>query len=93
MIVPPKLKQHLNQQVTTIAICWKVKLTNNHVLGFTNLDQDLIIDNVTYEASAGFVPSKVDYYRRLPQNFQIETVINSNKILKEEVIKGKFDDA
>ena len=51
------LNTHLQGELTTLALCWKVTAVDNTVLGFTSHTADLVIDSVTYKSTTGISPS------------------------------------
>ncbi len=53
------LKDHLSGELLTIATCWKLILIGGKVMGFTDYDEDLNIDNVIYKSSSGFTASSI----------------------------------
>lgn len=48
------LLAHLTQAVTTLTTCWRIVRTDGVVFAFTTLDEDLVIDGVTYLSTSGF---------------------------------------
>ncbi len=86
------LKEHLAKEVLTIATCWKLKLTDETVMGFTDHDKDLNIDSVFYKSSSGFTKSSVILNSNLKSdNLEIHGVINSDEITEEDVLTGRYD--
>ncbi|WP_264337970.1 DUF2163 domain-containing protein [Wolbachia endosymbiont (group A) of Cheilosia soror] len=53
------LKNHLAGELLTTATCWKLKLAGGEVMGFTDYDEDLNIDNILYKSSSGFTASSI----------------------------------
>ncbi|MFN7451682.1 MAG: DUF2163 domain-containing protein, partial [Alphaproteobacteria bacterium] len=53
------LSNHLAQEVTTLATCWKVTRRDGAVLGFTDHDKTLTFQGVTYKAQTGMTPTAV----------------------------------
>lgn len=47
------LTAHLASEVTTLAACWKLTLTDSTVMGFTDHTSDLTISSQLYVASTG----------------------------------------
>jgi hypothetical protein len=45
---------HIAGEVTTLATCWRLERTDGWVCGFTDHDQDIGYDGLTYVASTGF---------------------------------------
>jgi uncharacterized phage protein (TIGR02218 family) len=86
------LEVHLASEVTTLATCWKLKRRDNTVMGFTNLDRDIVYESVTYKAASGFTPSAVESRSSLAvDNLDIEGMINASAITEADILAGKYD--
>lgn len=86
------LKNHLAQEVTTLATCWKATLTNGTVFGFTEYDKDLTIDGTVYYASTGYTPSSIASTNNLAvDNLEVEGLLNSDAITEADLIAGLWD--
>lgn len=91
-ILDPTLTNHLQQEVTTLCWCWQITRTDGVILGFTNLDFNLIIDGVTYKAATGFTPSAIATDSSLSvNNLEISSVLNDASIKATDLIGGRFD--
>jgi hypothetical protein len=44
------LLDHLSEQSTNLAMCWKITKDNKVIQGFTDYDQNLVIEGVVYKA-------------------------------------------
>lgn len=86
------LKNHLAGELLTTATCWKLKLAGGEVMGFTDYDEDLNIDNILYKSSSGFTASSIILNSDLKtDNLEIEGILNSADIKEEDVLSGKYD--
>ncbi len=86
------LEDHLAQEVTTLATCWKVTRRDGTVLGFTDHDRNLTVGAVTYMAATGFTPTAVSSSAALNvDNLDVEGVLDSSAISEEEVMAGIYD--
>ncbi len=86
------LKNHLAGELLTTATCWKLKLADGEVMGFTDYDEDLNIDNILYKSSSGFTASSIILNSDLKtDNLEIEGILNSGDIKEEDVLSGKYD--
>ena len=82
----------LSGEVTTAAWCWKLTLKNGTVYGFTDHDTDLVIDDVTYEAATGFLPSAVDSSNNMAvDNLDVEGYLSSARITADDLATGRYD--
>mgnify|MGYP001166294632 CR=1 FL=1 len=86
------LQDHLAGSVTTLATCWKVTRADTAVLGFTDLDRDLVIDEITFKAATGFTASSVQSKSDFSvDNMELEGVVSSDDIAEQDVLNGKYD--
>lgn len=86
---------HIAQDAQTLAMCWKLTRTNGAVLGFTNHHEDMVVSGVTYLAASGMVRSTaVSGASDLSvANTDVETILDSDYIDREDMLAGKYDDA
>ncbi|NSM56351.1 DUF2163 domain-containing protein [Wolbachia endosymbiont of Atemnus politus] len=86
------LKNYLAGELLTIAMCWKLTLIDGKVMGFTDYDENLSIDNILYKSSSGFTASSIILNSNLKtDNLEIEGILNSDDIKEEDVLSGKYD--
>lgn len=86
------LKNHLAGELLTIATCWKLTLAGGKVMGFTDYDEDLSIDNILYKSSSGFTASSIILNSDLKtDSLEIEGILNSDDIKEEDILSGKYD--
>jgi uncharacterized phage protein (TIGR02218 family) len=86
------LAAHLAQEVTTLATCWKLTRRDGAVLGFTDHDQDVLFDGVTYQAESGFTPSAVQNSGDLRvDNLDLEGVLRAGSLREEDIRAGLYD--
>lgn len=86
------LRNHLAQEVTTVATCWKLTRRDGLVLGFTSHDRDLVVDDITYVASAAFQASAITSSLGLTaDNYDLEGVLNSEAITDDDILAGRYD--
>ena len=82
----------MQTDVTTIAWCWNLTLQDGAVMGFTNHDRDLVINNITYEASSGFEPTAVDTTNDMAtDNLDVTGMLDSERIKTTDIANGRFD--
>ena len=86
------LQTHIASEVTSMATCWKLKRRDNSVLGFTNLDRDIVFDSITYQASTGFTPSAVANTASLSvDNLDVQGMLSASSITEADIMAGKYD--
>lgn len=88
------LLAHIQQQDATLATCWKVTLTSGTILGFTDHDQPLVVDGVTYEAQGGYSASDVASGSNLDvDNLEVAGFLESPSITEDDLRAGVWDNA
>lgn len=91
-VISPELKAHLSQEVTTLAHCWKISRRDGVVQGFTEHDQNIIFDGVTYLAASGFTPTAVDHSAALNvDNLDVEGMLDSAFLQEADLHAGRYD--
>jgi uncharacterized phage protein (TIGR02218 family) len=88
----PSFENHLAEEVTTLATCWKLTRVDGAVMGFTDHTSDLLVDAVTYQAATGFSPSSVESKDRFSvDNLDITGILDSAAITEADIMSGKYD--
>lgn len=92
--VSPALAAHISGEVTTLATCWRLDRTDGWVRGFTDHDQDIVFESVTYVASTGFLPSAVKSGSDLSvDNLDVEGFLDDDALKAADLSSGLFDGA
>jgi len=79
---------------TTIVRGWKLTRMDGQVLAFTDCDVDLVVDGVTYEASAALTPSEAVSSLGLAVDEQeVEGGLASDSITEIDLARGVYDGA
>jgi uncharacterized phage protein (TIGR02218 family) len=90
--IPSGLLAHYQQGTTTIAACWKLTRQDGQVFGFTEHDNDLVIDGITYLAKTGFTPTAVQTQSKLAvDNLNANGILDSVIIQEQDLASGKWD--
>lgn len=84
----------VDQDLTTIAFCWKVERRDGVCLGFTSHDRDLFIDGLHYRAAPGMLPSAIS----ISDGFDADTLdiagaLSSRAISEADLSAGRWDRA
>jgi len=88
------LAAHIAQEVTTLAACWKLTRRDGMVLGFTDHDANIVMEDILFKASTGMTPTAVTSSLGLSvDNMDIEGLLNDEAITEQDVISGKYDHA
>ena len=92
--IPASLQAHLDTGATTLAHVWKLERRDGVSLGFTDHDDDLVIDGFTYEAAAGVSASAIESTGGLAvDNLDILGALISDRLSEDDLVGGLFDDA
>lgn len=82
----------LSKEVTTLATCWKMTRRDGQVAGFTDFDQNIVVDSLTYEAKTGFSPTAIASSANLNvDNLDVEGMLSAESIRAEDVLAGIYD--
>jgi uncharacterized phage protein (TIGR02218 family) len=84
----------IDQDLTTIAFCWRVERADGVCLGFTSHDRDLVVAGLGYRAAPGMLPSAVS----ISDGFDADTLdvagaLTSDAINAEDLMAGRWDRA
>lgn len=88
------LAAHLESGATTLCHCWKLQPTSGPAIGFTDHDEAVSFDGVTYEADAGFTASEME--QRLGfavDNMEARGALRSDQLDPVRLRTGYFDQA
>lgn len=90
--ISAELKEHLGQEVTTLATCWKLTRRDATVLGFTDHDENIVYDSLTYEAATGMTPSAITSSASLNvDDVEVEGMLDSSTITETDLQAGLYD--
>ncbi len=88
------LAAHLATGTTTVCRAWSVTRGDGVTLGFTDHDQDLVIDGLVYSASAGLSARAVEQTTGLAaDNSEAVGLLSDPAIREEDIRAGLFDGA
>lgn len=88
------LRDHLAQEVTTLATCWMITRRDGVRQYFTDHDADLTIDGAHYLAAMGMVPSAVTSQLGMAvDNLEIEGMLSAEGIAGDALLQGLYDHA
>lgn len=90
--ISTELQAHLAGECLTLAHCWKITRTDGEVMGFTEHDQDLIYETVTYQATTGFTPTAIASQSSLAvDNLDIQGMLSAGAITDKDILAGRYD--
>ncbi|TPW29439.1 DUF2163 domain-containing protein [Martelella alba] len=88
------LANHLVNASTTICFCWRLKLGDGSVLGFTEHDRDLTFDGTTFLAASGFSASAMQSEGGLgADTSEVAGGFSSEAISEEDLAAGRYEGA
>jgi uncharacterized phage protein (TIGR02218 family) len=84
----------LNQDLTTLAFCWRLARRDGVTLGFTSHDRDLEIDGLVYRAAPGMVPSAIETTAGFDADaVELAGALTSDAIREDDLASGRWDGA
>ena len=92
--IPPALQVKLDSGVTTLATCWKLTRRDGVVLGFTDRDDDIVFDALTYRAATGFTASEATSRFDLSvDGSEVAGALADDSLLDGDLAAGRYDAA
>lgn len=92
--LPAGLQEHLDSGETTMAFCWRVVREDGTVQGFTEHDENITFDSLTYLASSGFTGSKIQSSLGLSiDNLEAKSALDNTTINEDDLAAGRYDNA
>lgn len=92
--LPAGMQTHLDTGATTLCWCWKVTRADATVQGFTDHDNDVAFDSVTYAASTGFTATEIKDSTGLNvDNLDVEGALDSSSLNEDDLAAGEYDNA
>ena len=92
--IPAAMQAQLDEGATTFCQCWRIDRNYLSPLGFTDHDENIAFDGVTFEAASGFEASGVERSLGLAiDNASATGVLTSEKITETDIQGGVYDGA
>ena len=93
-ILAPGLQAHLDSGATSMCWCWLLQTVAGATLGFTDHDEDVVFNGVTFEASTGFTGSEMDATAGLGvDNLDVAGALRSDRLTAQKLQDGSYDNA
>lgn len=93
-LIPPDLETHLLTGTTTLCNCWKVTRRDGVISGFTDHDDDLEFDGVTYLAATGFIGSEnISRVGLSVDNMEVHAALADASLTEADLANGLYDNA
>jgi uncharacterized phage protein (TIGR02218 family) len=91
---PAALTAHLAGNLTTLCTCWRLTRLDGVVAGFTDHDQGLVVEGVSYEPDSGFSASEARARLGLAtDSVDVEGALSSDTIREGDIAAGRYDGA
>lgn len=92
--VPDELAAHLKQDATTTCYCWRVRLSDGTLMGFTDHDEALHFDGLTFLAASGFHASDNEAASGFAaSSAEIAGGFSSEAVREDDLSSGRYDGA
>lgn len=92
--LPLALQERLESGVTTLCRCWRLDRLDGVSFGFTDHDEELFFDGVTFEPRSGATGSSLEVSDRLDvDNIEFSGALTSDAVVDADIDRGLFDGA
>jgi uncharacterized phage protein (TIGR02218 family) len=92
--IPPALQAKLDSGVTTLCRCWVLTRRDGVVMGFTDHDEDIVLDAVTCRAGAGLTASEATQQLGLAvTGAEIAGALADEALTEADLAAGRYDAA
>jgi len=89
-----QFKTHLQGGATSVCRCWRLVRRDGTTIGFTDHDQPLVFDNVTFDANSGMSARALEQSTGLSvDNSEALGVLNSASVSEADISAGRYDSA
>jgi uncharacterized phage protein (TIGR02218 family) len=93
-IIPPALQAKLDSGVTTLCRCWRVQRRDGVVMGFTDHDQDVVLDSLTCRAGTRLSSSEATSRLGLSvDGTEISGALADESLTEADLAAGRYDAA
>jgi uncharacterized phage protein (TIGR02218 family) len=94
LAIPPALQARLDSGVTTLARCWLVTRNDGVRQGFTDHDEDILLDGVTCRAATGLNASEATSQLGLAvTGTELSGALNDDTLTEADLAAGRYDAA
>jgi uncharacterized phage protein (TIGR02218 family) len=92
--IPPALQERLDSGVTTLCRCWRVTRADGVVHGFTDHDEDVVLDGLTCHAGTGLIGSEATAQLGLAvTGSEISGALTDEALSEADLAAGRYDAA
>jgi uncharacterized phage protein (TIGR02218 family) len=94
LTIPSALQTKLDSGVTTLARCWIVTRNDGVAQGFTDHDEDIVLDGVTCRAASGLTPSEASAQLGLAvTGTELSGALSDDTLTEADLAAGRYDGA
>ena len=88
------MRDHLDEDVTTLATCWQIIRRDGTTFRFTEHDRDLIVDGENYLSFAGYARTSISTDEKLSvDNLDVQGFLDALGITEDDVRAGLYNRA
>ena len=92
--LPAELESHVQLESTTLCFCWKVTRKDGVKSGFTDHDEALVFDSVSFAPESGFNASAAETALGLAVTpMEVEGALSAAQITEADLSSGVYDGA
>lgn len=92
--IPSSLQAALDAGVTTLCRCWRVTRRDGAIQGFTDHDEDIVFDAVTFRAGTGFAAAEATERLGLAvDGTEIAGALAAESLTESDLAAGRYDAA
>ena len=94
LAIPPALQARLDSGVTTLARCWLITRNDGVTQGFTDHDEDIVLNDVTCRAGSGLTASEASAQLGLAiGGTELSGALNDDTLTEADLAAGRYDAA
>jgi uncharacterized phage protein (TIGR02218 family) len=90
-LLSDELRAHFGEETTSLATCWRIERTDGFVVGFTSLDQPLVIDGLEYSPISGQATAFEQTLGTEADNMDVSLVFDDERITPDDMRAGLWD--
>lgn len=92
--ITTELRDHLDQEVTALCTCWQITRVDGTILRFTDADEDVVQDGLTYKSIGAYKRTAIETTSSLSvDNLEIVGASSDLALPEEQLRLGLFDNA
>src|SRR5690348_1833455 len=93
-VIPSELQTRLSSGVTTLCNCWRITRRDGTVLGFTDHDEDVLLDELICGAGTGLMGSEAVAQLGLAvAGAEISGALAADSLSEADLAAGRYDAA